>query len=115
LDNFSLPVGDCNDLINAATELIGVAREHGAISLFNFSRVIDDNDLGGKAGASFRWGIFHISSDIALFDILFSNISNADTNSFAWKSFSQAFFVGFNGFDLTEFVSWLKLDDLSYS
>jgi hypothetical protein len=92
-----------------------VAREHGAISLFNFSRVIDDNDLGGKIGTSFRWGIFHISSDIALFDILFSNISNADTYSFAWKSFIKAFFMGFNRFDLTEFVPWLKFDDLSNS
>merc|ERR1712117_797029 len=99
------------DLLELAGNVSGVAIQDRGVSVADLSRVVQDNDLGGEAGAGRGGLVLGVGGDVATLDVLDGDVLNVESNVVTRSSFRQGLVVHLHGLDFSAQCSGGKSDD----
>jgi len=89
------------DLLEFAGDVSGVAIHDRRISVLDFSRVIQNDDLSVEVLALFGWVVLGVGGDVATTDFFDGDILDVETNVVAGKSLRKRLVVHLHRFNLS--------------
>jgi len=98
------------DLFKLASNVGGVAIHDRCVSVLDFSRMVENNDLGVEVFALLGRVVLRIRSDVATTDFFDGDILNVETNVISRKSFRKRLMVHLHRFDLSGDVGRCETD-----
>merc|ERR1719295_1360269 len=101
------------DLLELAGDVGSVAVHDRCVSVLDFSRVVENDDLSIEVLALFGGVVLGVRGDIATTDFLDGDVLNVEANVVTGKSLRQRLVVHLHGFDLSGDISRSKSDNHS--
>merc|ERR1719285_1021358 len=107
------------DLLKLAGDVGGVAIHDRRISVLDFSRVVENNDLSVEVLALLGWVVLRVRGDVSTTNFLYGDVLDVKANVVTGKGLGKRLVVHLNGFDLScdvggsEIHNHTGLDDTS--
>jgi len=107
------------DLLKLAGDVGGVAIHDRRISVLDFSRVVENNDLSVEVLALLGWVVLRVRGDVSTTNFLYGDVLDIEANVVTGKGLGKRLVVHLNRFDLScdvggsEIHNHTGLDDTS--
>jgi len=89
------------DLLKLAGDVGGVAIHDRRISVLDFSRVVENNDLSVEVLALLGWVVLRVRGDVSTTNFLYGDVLDVEANVVTGKGLGKRLVVHLNGFDLS--------------
>jgi len=99
------------DLLELAGDVSGVAIHDRCVSVLDFSRVVEDDDLSIEVLALLGGVVLGVGGDVATTDLLDGDVLDVEANVVAGKSLGEGLVVHLHRFDLSGDVGGGETDD----
>jgi len=97
--------------IESASDVRGVAIEDWGVTFLDFTRVVQDDDLGVERFGLEGWVLFGVGANVTSSDVFDGDVLDVETDVVAWETFWDLGVVHLDGFDLSGDVGWSEFDD----
>jgi len=97
--------------IESASDVRGMAIEDWGVTFLDFTRVVQDDDLGVERFGFEGWVLFGVGANVTSSDVFDGDILDVETDVVAWETFWDLGVVHLDGFDLSGDVGWSEFDD----
>lgn len=94
-----------------ASNVSGVAIQHGRVTVGDLAGVVQHDDLSGEVGSTLGGSVLGVTSDIATTQFLDRDVLNVEANVVSGHGFRQGFVVHLDGLDFSGQVDWGEHDD----
>jgi len=112
---FHLLTGTSVDLFEQFSEFAGdvsgVAIQNWRVTVSDFTRVVQDNNLSVESLGFLGWIVLGVGGNVSTSDILDGDVLDVETNVVTWSGFWERFVVHLNGLDFSGDVDWSEGDD----
>jgi hypothetical protein len=88
-----------------------VAIEDWGVTFLDFTRVVQDDDLGVERFGLESWVLFGVRANVTSSDVFDGDVLDVETDVVAWETFWDLGVVHLDGFDLSGDVGWSEFDD----
>ena len=115
---FHLLTGTSVDLFEQfgefAGDVSGVAIQNWRVTVSDFTRVVQDNNLSVEGLGLSGWIVLGVRGNVSTSDILDRDVLDVESNIVTWSGFWERFVVHLNGLDFSGDVDWGEGDDHTY-
>jgi len=88
-----------------------MAIEDWGVTFLDFTRVVQDDDLGVERFGLEGWVLFGVGANVTSSDVFDGDVLDVETDVVAWETFWDLGVVHLDGFDLGGDVGWSEFDD----